>query len=73
MARTCAFRRDLCLAAVFCGMMPFDTERSMAGTAALYAASAAVLSPASMARRTDLMAERTCERWLALRRRCRSA
>ena len=34
-ARTCLLRRDLCLAAVFFGMMPFDTEWSMAGTAAL--------------------------------------
>ena len=71
-ARMCLFRRDLWRAALFKGMMPFDTELSMAGTATLYAASAAALSPFSIARTTFLMVVRTWDLWLALRRRFRS-
>lgn len=73
MALMCALRRDLCLAALFRAMSPCETERSMAGTAALYAAWAASLLPLEMAFSTLLIEERTCERWLALRRRCFSA
>ena len=62
MARMCVFRRDLCREALFLGMMPWLTERSMAGTAALKAASAAALSPESIAFKTLLIAVRTWER-----------
>jgi len=71
-ARMCLFRRDLWRAALFRGMMPFETDLSMAGTATLYALSAAALSPYSMARTTFLMVVRTWDLWLALRRRLRS-
>ena len=72
-SRTWPFKRDLCRAALFFDIRPLATERSMAGTTDLYADAAAALSPFSMARTTFLMAVRTCERWLALRRRFFSA